>query len=184
MNSLLPGFAATTFDLGLSASVIEMTVGLAVVSTLVFGLIPALKLVRLEANPALQSQGVRSTGGKSAARFRTTLTTAQIALSMALLVLAGWFAQSLANVARVDLGFRADSLTVFSIAPDRNGYTRERRIAFFERLEEELAQVPGVTSRGAAAVSLLAGNNWGRQRHRRGLCCDSRRKHRRRRSTT
>ena len=160
VNSLLPGFAQTTFDLSLSASVIEMSVGLAVASTLVFGLIPALKLVRLEANPALQSQGVRSTGGKSAARFRATLTTAQISLSMALLVLAGWFAQSLANVARVDLGFRADSLTVFSIAPDRNGYTRERRNAFFERLLDELAQIPGVTSAGAAAVSLLAGNNW------------------------
>ena len=138
-----------------------MTVGLAVVSTLVFGLIPALKLVRLEASPALQSQGVRSTGGKSAARFRATLTTAQIALSMALLVLAGWFAQSLANVARVDLGFRADSLTVFSIAPDRNGYTRERRSAFFERLEEELAQIPGRHELPAlAAVPLLASNNW------------------------
>ena len=160
VSSLLPGFAQTIFDLGLSASVLELTVGLAVVSTLVFGLIPALKLVRLEANPALQSQGVRSTGGKSAARFRATLTTAQIALSMALLVLAGWFAQSLANVSRVDFGFRADSLTVFSIAPDRNGYTRERRNAFFEHLLDELAQIPGVTSSGAAAVSLLAGNNW------------------------
>ena len=160
VNSLLPGFAQTTFDLDLSAGVIEMTAGLAVVSTLVFGLIPALKLVRLQANPALQAQGVRSTGGKSAARFRATLTTAQIALSMVLLVLAGWFAQSLANVARVDLGFRADSLTVFSIAPDRNGYTRERRSVFFERLVDELGQIPGVTSAAAAAVSLLAGDNW------------------------
>ena len=44
---------------------------------------------------------------------------------MALLVLAGWFAQSLANVARVDLGFRAESLAVFSIAPERNGYARD-----------------------------------------------------------
>jgi predicted permease len=160
VNSLLPGFAQATFDLGLSASVVQMTVGLAFVSTLVFGLVPALKLVRLEANPALQSQGVRSTGGKSAARFRTTLTTAQIALSMALLVLAGWFAQSLANVTRVELGFRTDSLTAFSIAPDRNGYSRERRNTFFDRLLDDLAQIPGVTSSGAAAVSLLAGNNW------------------------
>ncbi|HEX7235943.1 MAG TPA: ABC transporter permease [Gammaproteobacteria bacterium] len=159
--SLLPNFAATTFDLGLSSSVVAMTVGLAVVSTLVFGLIPALKLVRIESSPALQSQGVRSTGGKGAARFRTTLTTAQIALSMALLVLAGWFAQSLANVSRVDVGFRTDSLSVFSIAPGRNGYTPERTSAFFTRLEEELGQVPGVTSAGMAAVTLLAGNNWG-----------------------
>jgi putative ABC transport system permease protein len=159
--SLLPNFAATTFELGLSSSMVAMTVGLAVLSTLVFGLIPALKLIRIESSPALQSQGVRSTGGKSAARFRATLTTAQIALSMALLVLAGWFAQSLANVSRVDVGFKTDSLSVFSIAPERNGYTPENTSAFFTRLEEELAQVPGVTSVGMAAVTLLAGNNWG-----------------------
>ena len=95
------------------------------------------------------------------ARFRTTLTTAQIGLSMALLVLAGWFAQSLANVTRVDVGFRTDSLSVFSIAPERNGYTPERTSAFFTRLEEELSQVPGVTSVGSAAVTVLAGDNWG-----------------------
>jgi predicted permease len=159
--SLLPNFAVSAFEFGLSASVVEMTVALAVVSTLVFGLIPALKLIRIESSPAFQSQGVRSTGGKSAARFRTTLTTAQIALSMALLVLSGWFAQSLANVTRVDVGFRTDSLSVFSIAPERNGYTQENASAFFTRLEEELAQVPGITSIGMAAVTLLVGDNWG-----------------------
>jgi predicted permease len=78
-----------------------------------------------------------------------------------LLVLAGWFAQSLANVSRVDVGFRTDSLAVFSIAPERNGYTPENTSAFFARLEEELGQVPGVTSVGMAAVTLLVGDNWG-----------------------
>jgi predicted permease len=88
------------------------------------------------------------------------LTTAQIALSMALLVLAGWFAQSLANVSRVDVGFRTESLTVFSIFPDRNGYTSERSALLFERLEEDLAQVPGVTSVGVASVPLLANSQF------------------------
>jgi len=59
------------------------------------------------------------------------------------------------------LGFRADSLSVFSIAPERNGYTPERTSAFFTRLEEELAQIPGVTSVGMAAVGLLSNSNWG-----------------------
>lgn len=160
INSLIPGFAATIFDLDLSARVIGATVALAVISTLVFGLIPALKLLRVGSSAALQSQGVRATGSKAAARFRTALTTAQIALSMALLVLAGWFTQSLVNVTREDLGFRAESLTVFSIAPDRNGYTAERASALFERLEEDLGQVPGVTSVAMAAVPLLANSQW------------------------
>jgi len=148
------------FEFGIDARAVGMTAVLAVVSTFVFGLIPALKLMRVESSPALQSQGVRSTGGKAAARLRTALTTAQIALSMALLVLAGWFAQSLYNVARVDLGFRAESLTVFSLAPDRNGYTAERTSQLFERLEEDLAQVPGITSVALAAVPLIANAMW------------------------
>jgi putative ABC transport system permease protein len=160
ITSLLPGFAVNTFDTGLSAAAVAMTFALAVVSALVFGLIPALKLMQVEASPTAQFQGVRATGGKNAARFRTSLTTAQIALSMALLVLGGWFVQSLANVTRVDLGFRAESLTVFSIAPDRNGYTPPRSAALFERLEQDLAQVPGVTSVATAAVPLLADSNW------------------------
>jgi predicted permease len=160
INGLLPGFAATIFDLSLNSTVVGLTVMLAGTSMLVFGVIPALKLTGVESSPALQFQGVRATGGKTAARFRTTLTTAQIALSMALLVLAGWFAQSLANAARADLGFRAESLSVFSIAPDRNGYTPERTSQLFERLEEDLAQVPGVTSVAMAAVPLIANSMW------------------------
>jgi predicted permease len=149
------------FDLTLDGTVVAATIGLAILSTLVFGLMPALKLVRIDVNPAHQTQSTRQTGGKAAARFRTTLTTAQIALSMALLVLAGWFAQSLANVAKVDLGFRAESLAVFTIAPARNGYTQEQSEALFARLEEELVQIPGVSASGAAMVALIDNSNWG-----------------------
>jgi predicted permease len=160
IQSLMPASVATVFDFGINARVAFMTMALALGSTFVFGLIPALKLMRVDSSPGLQSQGVRSTGGRAAARLRATLTTAQIALSMALLVLAGWFAQSLYNLAREDLGFRAESLTVFSIAPDRNGYTAERTSQLFERLEEDLAQVPGVTSVALAAVPLIANAMW------------------------
>ena len=159
INAMLPA-SNRTFDLVVDGAVVAATIGLAVLSTLVFGLIPALKLVRLDVNPAQQAQGARQTGGKAAARFRATLTTAQIALSMALLVLAGWFAQSLANVARVDLGFRAESLAVFTIAPERNGYTPVQSAALFTRFEEELAQIPGVAAAGAANVALIDNSNW------------------------
>jgi putative ABC transport system permease protein len=148
------------FDLTLDGAAVAATIGLAVLSTLVFGLIPALKLMRVDVTPAHQMQSTRQTGGKAAARFRATLTTAQIALSMALLVLSGWFAQSLANVGRVDLGFRAESLAVFTIAPERNGYSQAQSAALFTRLEEEFAQIPGVAAAGAAGIALLDNSNW------------------------
>jgi len=160
MGELLPLSQATIVDLKIDGAVVAFTMALAALSTFFFGLIPALKLVRVEANPALQASGVRQTGGKAAARFRAALTTAQIALSMALLVLAGWFAQSLLNVTRVDLGFSVDSLSVFSIAPERNGYAPERTAQLLDRLEEDLASIPGVTSVATTAVPLLDNSNW------------------------
>jgi predicted permease len=160
IGALLPASAVTNFDLDIQPAVIGFTVALACGAALVFGLIPALKLVRVEGSPALQTSGVRQTGGKAAARFRATLTTAQIALSMTLLVLAGWFAQSLLNISRVDVGFRTEALTVFSIAPERNGYAPERSSQLFDRLEEDLASIPGVASVATAAVPLLSSSNW------------------------
>jgi predicted permease len=160
IRSLLPLTATESLDFVIDTAVVVATVGLAVLSTLVFGLIPALKLMRAQANPGQQTGGARQTVGKAAARFRAGLTSAQIALSMALLVLAGWFAQSMFNVTRVDVGFRVDSLSVFSIAPERNGYTPARSADLFDRLEQELAAIPGVTSVAAAAISLLDNSNW------------------------
>jgi predicted permease len=75
-------------------------------------------------------------------------------------VLAGWFAQSLLNVTNVDVGFRVDALSVFSIAPARNGYPPERTKELIDRLEEDLASIPGVTSLATAAVPLLDNSNW------------------------
>ena len=80
---------------------------------------------------------------------------------MALLVPAGLFAKSLFNVSRVDLGLKTDHMVLFSIAPELNSYTTERTRQLFERMEDEMAAVPGVTSVVAAIVPVLAGDNWG-----------------------
>jgi predicted permease len=98
---------------------------------------------------------------RGASRFRATLATGQIALSMALLVAAGLFVRSLVNVSRVDLGINTENLLMFGISPQLNGYTPDRSRAFFERVEDELAALPGVTAVSAATVPLIAGNNWG-----------------------
>jgi predicted permease len=80
---------------------------------------------------------------------------------MALLVPAGLFAKSLFNISRVDLGLKSDNMMLFSIAPELNSYTTERTRQLFERIEDEIAAVPGVTSVVAALVPVLAGDNWG-----------------------
>ena len=94
-------------------------------------------------------------------RFRTTLATVQIAMSMALLVPAGLFAKSLFNVSKVDLGLKTDHMVLFGIAPENNAYTTERTRQLFERMEDEFAAMPGVTSIVMAMVPVIAGDNWG-----------------------
>ena len=100
-------------------------------------------------------------GARAATRFRTALVTAQIALSMALLICAGLFVPSLVNVSRVDLGVKVDNVATFGIAPQRSGYDSLRSRVLYDRLEEELAGLPGVTGVTSALVPILAGNNWG-----------------------
>jgi predicted permease len=87
--------------------------------------------------------------------------TVQIALATALLISAGLFLKSLMNVSKVDLGVKVDNVVTFGISPDRSGYDSTRSALLFDRVEEELRAVPGVTGVASSLVPLLAGSNWG-----------------------
>src|SRR5207248_6241788 len=76
-------------------------------------------------------------------------------------VSAGLFTKSLMNVSRVDLGVKVDNVIMFGLSPELNGYTPARTKQLFERLEEELAALPGVNGVTSALVPLLGGSNWG-----------------------
>ena len=80
---------------------------------------------------------------------------------MALLISAGLFIKSLRNISRVDLGINIDNMVTFGISPALSGYDTTRTKALYERVEDELAAIPGVTGVTASMVPLLAGNNWG-----------------------
>ena len=110
---------------------------------------------------ALKAKAGQPAGAKAAARFRVTLATAQIALSMALLIAAGLFTKSLSNITRADLGLNVEKLVVFGVAPALNGYPPQRTREIFERIEERLARLPGVTDVTTSMVRLVAGDNWG-----------------------
>jgi putative ABC transport system permease protein len=157
---ILPGQAAAMLDFGLDFGLIGFAMISALVSVLVFGLFPMLSLMRAEPIDALKAQGGKSTGGKAAKRFRGGLATAQVAFSMALLVLAGLFAQSLANINRIELGMQIERLVTFSVAPELNGYAHPASAQLFDRIEQELAAVPGVTAVASSMVPLLANSNW------------------------
>ncbi len=161
ISSFLPPEATNIFTLGLSLPVILFTGGLAMVTGLLFGMYPALHSTRPDLVTMLKANAGQPSGARAAARFRGALVTAQIALSMALLVTAGLFIRSLSNISRLDLGLTTANTVAFSISPTLNGYEPDESRTLFERVEQELAAIPGVTGVTAARVALLGGSSWG-----------------------
>jgi len=158
--SLVPP-EVTKLKYEIDSAVMLFSAALAVGTGILFGLFPALHTTRPDLMSALKRQAGQPSGAKGAARFRTTLATAQIAISMTLLILAGLFTKSLFNVSRADLGLKSDNVVTFKVSPGQNGYTNDRTMALFERIEDEIAALPGVAGVTASTVPLLAGNNWG-----------------------
>jgi putative ABC transport system permease protein len=161
MLSLLPADAAQIVETSLDPTVMLFAGALALGTGLLFGLFPALHSTRPDLIASLKNQAGQPSGSRSAARFRTTLATAQIALSMALLVAAGLFTRSLTNIMRVDLGLNAENVITFGVSPGLSGYTPERTLQLFERIETDLAALPGTTGVTSARVPLLGGSDWG-----------------------
>jgi predicted permease len=161
MAALLPAQAAETVTLTIDPIVMLFASMLAIGTGVLFGLFPALHSTRPDLISSLKGQSGQPSGARSASRFRTSLATAQIALSMALLVSAGLFTRSLFNVSRVDLGLQAENVVTFQISPARNGYKVEQTRQLFERVEDEIGALPGVTGVTSSTVPLLSGSNWG-----------------------
>ncbi len=161
IGSILPPEAASTIGSDLRPQVIAFAGALSIATGLIFGMFPALHSTRSDLITILRANTGQLSGARSAARFRNSLVTVQIALSMALLVSAGLFIKSLMNVSRVELGIRTENVVTFAISPELNGYEPARSQALFARVEEEIAAIPGVTGVSAALIPLLSGSNWG-----------------------
>jgi predicted permease len=159
--SLLPPDATNTLEFELQGRIVLFAAVLSIATGFIFGLFPAWHSTKPDLVSAIKAQAGQPSGARAAARFRISLVTAQIALSMALLMCAGLFVKSLSNVTRVDLGIKIDNVVTFRISPGLNGYEPARAKTFYERAEQELAGIPGTTGVAIARVALLAGNNWG-----------------------
>ena len=161
IGTMLPAEAAATLVFQLDWTVMAFAAVLSLGTGVLFGLFPAIHSTRPDLVTALKGTAGQPSGARSAARFRTALVVGQMALSMALLASAGLFTKSLYNVSRVDLGLEIDHLVTFAISPELNGYSSEKSKAIFEKIEDELASLPGVTNVTGSLVPLLGNSNWG-----------------------
>ena len=135
------------------------TCALALVTGIGFGLAPALQSTKPDIAPTLKAQAGNVAGGAGVG-LRKILVAAQVTLSLLLLIGAGMFARSLANLRQLNPGFQTGNLIEFNIAPAATGYDIPRSRAFFRRTRERLLAIPGVRDVGYANVAVLSGNEW------------------------
>jgi predicted permease len=152
---LVPGIPAAAPDASLSGVAALVAIGVAVASALTIGLLAARSLLRTKPANALQAFGARHTTTKSVARFRAALATAQVALSMALLATVAAFAQTLANIASLDLGADIESVVMFQTGR-QDGFILEVGNNIVPRIEKALEGIPGVTSVASSTGPLLS----------------------------
>jgi len=147
------------FDAGLrlSPTVLLFTLGISVVTTLIFGLAPALQATRPSLIPALKGE---APAGESRSRITKALVVAQMALSIILLVSAGLFLRNLKAATAADKGFASDHVLVAQVDPSLQGYTRARTEEFYRSLMDRLRANPAVREAGlASTIPLSLGEN-------------------------
>ena len=133
---------------GLSLPTLGFALGLSALTVLLFGVVPALRLVRGDPTSDLRG-GSRTTGDRGATRFRNGLVVAQVALTAVLLSGAGLLLRSFSQLQGVDPGFEADHLLTASVAiPTAEYPDRASRVEFFRQLAERIEATPGVEAVG------------------------------------
>lgn len=132
--------------------------GVALVTGILFGIVPALQVSRLSANESLKEGGRSSTAGKRHQRLRRLFVTAEVALSLTLLIGAGLLIQSLLRLQDVNPGFKAEGVLSMRVVLPQAQYGQPDTVrAFYRRLVERISQIPGVESFGAINSLPLTG---------------------------
>jgi len=159
---ILPRDAAGGWVTGpLDTRVLAYTLGLSVICTLLFALIPALQATRPDLAAAMRDQ-VANAVSRGSSRVRRVLVTAQVAFSLLLVVGAGLFSISAANLIYAGRGFRAERLWMFPVDATLIRTGAPAATAFYHDLLDRLAALPGVSSVAATQRGPYGGGGgWG-----------------------
>jgi putative ABC transport system permease protein len=143
-------------NIHLDGRVLWFTLGLSLLTGLIFGLAPALQTTHLKLGETLKEGGRTGAGGRRAQLIRGVLIVVEVALTLVLLVGAGLLIRSFWRLQQVDLGFKTDNLLTLRLSLPRSRYTDGAQAAsLFERLQERLAALPGVVAVSATTDIML-----------------------------
>jgi putative ABC transport system permease protein len=142
--------------------VLSFTIGISLLTGLVFGVAPALQASRPDLNETLKDGG-RTGTGTGHHRLRNLLVVAEVALSLMLLVGAGLMMRSFLRLQQVNSGINPENVLTMEVPLPRAKYPEpEQRSAFFKQLVERVSALPGAQAVGAISNLPLSGSRWGR----------------------
>lgn len=123
----------------------------ALLTSCLFGIVPALQATRMNLQNNLNQGGTRGLLGGGSSRLRTSLVIAQVAVSLVLTVGAGLLFRTLLALGQADLGFRTDGILVaYAAVPAHTPEGQQAAARFFDRLIDRLRQLPGVSAASQA----------------------------------
>jgi predicted permease len=167
--ALLTTEGSTLFvGLGLDARMLGFTAGVATLACLLFGLLPAFRATRVEPVAAMRAGGRGLTSGRERFALRRALVSAQVALSLVLLVGALLFAGSLRKLLAVDPGFHPEGLVSVSVDLRGMKLPKERLGSVRTELQQKIRESAGVLSAASVDITPISGSGWNNTTHSEG----------------
>jgi len=158
--TLNPKYIPRLDEVGIDGRVLLFTLGVAILTGLIFGLVPALSALKPDLVSDLREGGRGASSGLGHIRFRRLLTVAEVATALVLLISAGLLLSSLTRLQRVEPGFNPNDVLTMEVVLSPARYTEgAQQSAFFRQLTERVAALPGVEAAGGVTNLPLGGGN-------------------------
>jgi predicted permease len=148
-----------TGAVSLNPAVLALSILLTISATILFGALPALRLLRIKPQHALRS-GTRNAGSRTSNLLRRWLIGGQVFACTTLLLVMGLFATSLMHLLTSDKGFSSSHIVMANVRLQGKQFTDDKRAAFTDGALEQLRALPGVQSASVVSAMLLEGESW------------------------
>ena len=162
-----PGNIPRIEAIAIDGTVLTFTLAVSVLTGILFGLVPALRAVRVDLSSSMKAGGRNTQGdggfGSSRRRLRSVLVVAEVAVSLMLLIGAGLLLRSFVRLQNVSPGFDPSGVVSMRLGSSTRQFAdRDASVAYYRPFGEAIAAVPGVTSRGAvSALPFTSSVGWG-----------------------
>ncbi|KPJ94149.1 MAG: hypothetical protein AMS18_04330 [Gemmatimonas sp. SG8_17] len=156
-------------QIGLDGRVLAFAGVVVVLTTLIFGLVPALKAGSTNPQETLREAGRQSTAARSRLHFRGTLVAAEVAFAIVLVLGAGLLAKSFWHLLQQDPGFRMENLLFARLSLPSGSYTADEAVNFYADLTEAVSGLPGVESVALTSRPPLLSNDTDGRFHIEGM---------------